>query len=54
MDIIKVGELLRPGVTSYTDGTTIFDYTESGPILFLYVSRPTDGDGYSRGFSFCP
>lgn len=40
MALIKVGELLRLGITRYPEGS-VFEYLEDGPVLFIYAGHPT-------------
>ncbi|HRC81221.1 MAG TPA: hypothetical protein PLF27_07530 [Sedimentibacter sp.] len=38
---LEVGQLLQNGITSYQEGIR-FDFHQSGPILYLYFSRPKE------------
>lgn len=40
MQILKVGELLAPGKTSYQEASWL-DYTETGPVLMMAINRPS-------------
>ena len=40
MNVFKVGSLFQEGKTNHKEGVK-FDFSQSGPILFLFFSNPT-------------